>query len=351
MALISDILDRIDRACTDAITASAFTDMVDSILPLFQIGMVLTIALIGVNLATQLIPTTFSKGLWSMFKIAIISAFLFSFDNFSTVFNAVTNTPAELGSVVVEALGINTTGNLYNDLDNIFETTTEIGTTISQNGGYVAGKLAGLLIFVITSLMAVSVVFVLGTAKILLTLMYLLAPFMIAATIFPQTFPLFEAWVKQIIGLALTPLLVTGMAGVIVLVFNSITDSSIAANATVLADIVSFLVVSLLGTLMIMSVPSTASAMAATSLSLGMIATGGLQSAMSKLDSMKNTGKSLSKAAGGAAGGAAASKIAELSSKSTSKSGKALNSVARAAERKLAPQRASHRALNNLIRK
>ena len=104
MAIIADILTQVDAAAT-AVGATAFDAVAAEIVPVFRVGSVLVVALIGINLMAQAVPMTLRNGLGLMVRITVASAFLSSWTNFNAVYGVLTNTPSEIGAVVIEAFG------------------------------------------------------------------------------------------------------------------------------------------------------------------------------------------------------------------------------------------------------
>src|SRR3989338_7484470 len=85
MAIIADILTQVDAAAA-AVGATAFDAVAVEIVPVFRIGSVLVVALVGVNLMAQAVPMTLRNGLGLMVRIAVASAFLSSWTNFNAVY-------------------------------------------------------------------------------------------------------------------------------------------------------------------------------------------------------------------------------------------------------------------------
>ena len=166
MAIIADILTQVDAAAT-AVGATAFDAVAAEIVPVFRVGSVLVVALIGINLMAQAVPMTLRNGLGLMVRIAVASAFLSSWTNFNSVYGVLTNAPSEIGAVVMNAFG-DGSGNLYEGLDALYLQALDVGQAISQNGSYITGALAGLLMFLVAALMATVSIIVISAAKIMI---------------------------------------------------------------------------------------------------------------------------------------------------------------------------------------
>ena len=164
MAIIVDILTQVDAAAT-AVGATAFDAVAAEIVPVFRIGSVLVVTLVGINLMAQAVPMTLRNGLGLMVRISVASAFLSSWTNFIAVYGVLTNAPSEIGAVVMNAFG-DGKGNLYQGLDALYLKALDVGQAISQNGSYITGALAGLLMFLVAALMATVSIIVISVIMI-----------------------------------------------------------------------------------------------------------------------------------------------------------------------------------------
>ncbi|MEO8243559.1 MAG: type IV secretion system protein [bacterium] len=269
MAIIANILGQVDAAAA-AVGATAFSAVAAQIIPVFRIGSVLVVALIGINLMAQAVPMTLRNGLGLMVRIAVASAFLSSWTNFNAVYGVLTNSPSEIGAVVMNAFG-GGAGNLYEGLDNLYLQALDVGQAISQNGSYITGALAGLLMFLIAALMATVSIIVISAAKIMIGVLVIFAPIAIACTIFKITAPIFDRWVNLALGFAFYPMLTSGMAAFTIAIARDLAPASIA-NVAAIGDVLSFVVVMMLGTGLMAMVPTIAQSLAQTATGLGGIA-------------------------------------------------------------------------------
>ena len=285
MAVIADILGQIDAAAA-AVGASAFDAVATQMVPVFRVGSVLVVILVGINLMVQAVPMTLRNGLGLAVRISVASAFLSSWTNFNAVYGTLTNAPSEIGAVVMNAFG-DGTGNLYEGLDALYLKSLDVGQAISQNGSYITGALAGLGMFLIAALMATVSIIVISAAKIMIGVLVIFAPVAIACTIFKVTAPLFDRWVNLALGFAFYPMLSAGMAAFTIYVAEDLTPASMADVETI-GDIVSFIVVMMLGTGLMAMVPTIAQSLAQTATGLGGIANSTFRNA----SSMQSAGRS-----------------------------------------------------------
>lgn len=267
MALITDLLTTLDNAVDAAFGASKFTEVVLLVRPLFQASAAIIIATLGINMMLQWRPMSMGDAFSIGIRIALVSIFAFHPGNFFVVYDALSNAPATIGITLLTGTSGGSETSLYDALDGVYVKALSVGNVVADNGGWVAGALTAVLLFLVAALMATVTIIVLGLAKMMIALLAAIAPLMILLTIFPQSKPIFEAWLKMAIGFAFVPMLVASVIGIIMGVADVI-DTNLE-NAETLAGVISFVVVCLVGTGLLMMVPSTASSLAATSISLG----------------------------------------------------------------------------------
>jgi type IV secretion system protein VirB6 len=269
MAIIANILTQVDAAAA-SVGATAFGAVAAEVTPVFRVGSVLVVALIGINLMAQAVPMTLRNGLGLMVRIAMASAFLSSWTNFNAVYGVITNAPSEIGAVVMNAFGAGG-GSLYDGLDSLYLQALDVGQAISQNGSYITGALAGLLMFLVAALMATISIIVIAAAKIMIGVLVIFAPVAITCTLFKVTAPIFDRWVNLALGFALYPMLTSGMAAFTIAIARDLTPNSLT-NVETIGDVLSFVVVMMLGTGLMAMVPTIAQSLAQTATGLGGVA-------------------------------------------------------------------------------
>ena len=255
MAIIVDVLQTVDSTVA-TVAASTYGDILVAVIPVVSASSVLVVILVGINIVTQTVSVTYANALSLLLRIVLVNIFLI-FGNLMTVYAALTNAPASLGAGLLNALSGGTVGNLYEGLDALYTRALDVGQAISQNGGYLAGALTSAFMFLIAAAMATITIIVLSAAKIMLAVLIAIAPLAIACTLFKQTAPIFEAWVKLAIGFAFVPLLVAAMAGFTIATAQGVTPPDLATVET-LGDAISFIVIMLLGAGLMVLVPTFA---------------------------------------------------------------------------------------------
>jgi type IV secretion system protein VirB6 len=269
MAVIEEVLNLVDTAVANLV-GQTFAQMSISVQPVVAVASVLVIALVGANVITQTVAISMANALSVGLRIVLVNVFL-GYVNYSTVYNALTNAPAEVGAGMLNAISGGQVDNLYLGLDALYSQALGLGDAIAQNGGWFAGALTSVVLFLVAALMATITIIVLAATKIMLALLLAIAPVMIALTLFKQSAPVFEAWVKLALGFAFVPLLVAAMAGFIIATAQRIAPNDIA-SVEQLSDTISFIVVMMLGTGLLLQVPTIAQSLAATGIGLGAVA-------------------------------------------------------------------------------
>ena len=101
---------------------------------------------------------------------------------------------------------------------------------------------------------------IIAYARIVFTLMIVIAPFMILTSLFKPTQSLFEAWSRATIGYALMPVAAAGAAGIIVAIAETVGEASVDPDSVeTVSLILPFLVILLLSAGIMVAVPSIAS--------------------------------------------------------------------------------------------
>lgn len=270
MAVIQEVLDGVD-ATVATIGADVFNIVAGSVVPVFQVAAVLVIALTGANLMIQAIPMTVVNGVSLMLRIALVAIFINSFGNFYAIYGVITDAPSRFGATILQALSGGNVTDLYGGLDNLYSQSLNVGNAISQNGSFMAGAIAGVVMFLISALMATISIIVIAASKLMIGVLIILGPIAILSTMFKQSAPFFEAYVKLALGFALVPMLAAAMAGFTIATAVAVTPTNLSTVETI-GDIVSFIVVMMLGTGLMFMVPSIAQSLAQTGIGIGAVA-------------------------------------------------------------------------------
>ena len=259
MGIIRDILSQVDDA-VDSVAESGFVDGAGVVGDVISAGAIVLLILLGINVVMQLRPMTFGSGFAFGIKLLLVTIFAQSWDNFSVIYNIATTVPDSLGAAILDLTDSGDEAGVYESLDSMVNRITAYGDAIGDNAGWVFGAVLGAIFFVLSAIFAAVTAGIVAFAKIVFTLMIVIAPFMILASLFKPTQSLFEAWSRATIGYALMPVAAAGAAGIIVAIAESIGASSADPdNVATVSLILPFLVILILSAGIMASVPYIAS--------------------------------------------------------------------------------------------
>lgn len=259
MGIIRDILSEVDNAI-DSVAEAGFVQAAGQVGDVISIGSGVLLILLGVNAVMQLRPMTFGSGFAFGIKVALVGLFAQSWDNFSIIYGIATNVPDAIGARILSLTASGDEAGVYESLDSMVNRITAYGDAIGDNAGWVFGAVLGAIFFVLSAIFAAVTAGIIAFAKIVFTLMIVIAPFMIVASLFKPTQSLFEAWSRATIGYALMPVAAAGAAGIIVAIAESIGASSAdPGNVATVSLILPFLVILILSAGIMASVPYIAS--------------------------------------------------------------------------------------------
>lgn len=259
MGIIRDILSEVDDAI-DSVAEAGFTQAAGQVGDLVSVGAGVLLVLLGVNAVMQLRPMSFGSGFAFGIKVALVGLFAQSWDNFSVIYAIATDVPDAVGARILSLTASGDEAGVYESLDSMVNRITAYGDAIGDNAGWVFGAVLGAIFFVLSAIFAAVTAGIIAFAKIVFTLMIVIAPFMILASLFKPTQSLFEAWSRATIGYALMPVAAAGAAGIIVAIAESIGASSADPdNVATISLILPFLVILILSAGIMASIPYIAS--------------------------------------------------------------------------------------------
>ena len=182
-------------ATVAGVAADTYADTVAAVRPVVQTASVLVVVLVGANVGLQAVPLSVSTIVSVGLRIVLVNVFLI-YANLSVPYDALTNAPAELGAGILNSLSGGDVTNLYDGIDDLYSQALNVGQAISQNGGWLAGAMTSVVMFLVAAAMATITIVVLSAAKIMLAVLIAIAPVVVACTLLKQSAPPFEAWVK-----------------------------------------------------------------------------------------------------------------------------------------------------------
>jgi type IV secretion system protein VirB6 len=142
---------------------------------------------------------------------------------------------------------------------------TEYGDTIGDSAGWVFGAVLGVVVWVIAAIFAAVSAGIIAYAKIILTLMVVVAPVAILCSLFKPTMSIFEAWSRSIIGYAFMPIAAAGAAGIVIAIAGEIANTTPDPDGVDTLNLIfPFIVVLFLAAGIMLAVPSIAMGLSGT---------------------------------------------------------------------------------------
>lgn len=258
MGVIRDILSQVDSA-VDRVAEGGFVSSASEVGNVISVGSVVLLIVLGINVVMQLRPMTFGSAFAFGIKISLVGIFAQSWDNFAVIYAIITEVPESIGASILALTDSGNQAGVYESPDRMVSRITAYGDSIGDRAGWVFGAVLGAIFFVLSALFAAITAGIIAFARIVFTLMIVVAPFMILASLFKPTQSLFEAWSRATIGYALMPVAAAGAAGIIVTIAESIGTASVDPdNVETVSLILPFLVILILSAGIMAAVPSIA---------------------------------------------------------------------------------------------
>lgn len=259
MGIISDILGQVDEAI-DTVSLDGFVASASTVGDVLTAGSVLLLIILGTNVVMQIRPMTVGSAFAFGIKISLIAIFAQSWENFEVVYRIVTDVPESIGASILALTDSGNEAGVYESLDSMVNRITAYGDAIGDRAGWVFGAVLGAIFFVLSAVFAAVTAGIIAYARIVFTLMIVIAPFMILTSLFKPTQSLFEAWTRATIGYALMPVAAAGAAGIIVAIAEAIGETSADPDSLeTVSLILPFLVILLLSAGIMAAVPFIAS--------------------------------------------------------------------------------------------
>ncbi|MCG7521911.1 type IV secretion system protein [Ruegeria sp. Ofav3-42] len=259
MGIISDILEQVDDAIA-TVSQEGFVASAGAVGDVLSVGATVLLILMGINVVMQLRPMTFGSTFAFGIKVALIGIFAQSWDNFAVVYGIAVEVPESIGASILDLTDSGDEAGVYESLDSMVIRITAYGDAIGDRAGWVFGAVLGAIFFVLSAVFAAIAAGIIAYARIVFTLMIVIAPFMILTSLFKPTQSLFEAWTRATIGYALMPVAAAGAAGIIVAIAEAVGEASVDPdNVETISLILPFLVILLLSAGIMAAVPFIAS--------------------------------------------------------------------------------------------
>ena len=256
MEFISTIIRLIDLRIEE-IASDTFVRLASILTGGLEMLAGLLIVLYGINVLFRFTEFSFPQLIGLMIRIGAVYLFLFSWDQFSAIYNAGTTLFDTIGNTVrdfVAGPAASDTGDAANDM---FQTLAEVIDLVVNGNSVLVRALIGAFLFVVLGVLAVVYILVVAYAKLLLAVLIGIAPFMGFFLLFERTRSMFEAWLAAVFGYLLYPVAVGAVIGIIAGLLLQITVEVDAS--TPFLSVLGFVTVAGLGIKMLSDVPAIAS--------------------------------------------------------------------------------------------
>lgn len=254
--VVQSILGNLDLAINGAGQAM-FTTTMGSIGPIVQTLMALLIVMIGLNMSLNVYRISMRESWQLVVRLCLILVFAFSWTNFEAFYLALTNLTGSMALQFFKTAGSTLgTTNPSAAMDTFgANMATTVDSVAQAQGSIMRGVTAALLYFMLGLLLA-AYVLVVAFSKIMIAILLGIAPIAISATLFEKTKNLFEAWLSAFVAYAIYPVAAAGVLGTVATVAKTAFVGS--DNVSTIGDIVTFIVVAIVGAYSLKSIPQVA---------------------------------------------------------------------------------------------
>lgn len=251
MGLVTDIMTKLDTSVQNT-GQLLFEGTADAMMPIMTIFLTISLLLLGMNMALGVVRMDARSSVQIGTRIIMIYIFAFSWANFGAVYEALSSASGNL------ALNFFTTtdGSINGAVDDFSVQMSDVADGAAKSMGSIArGVLAAIFTLILAILMAAYVLIV-GFAKIMIAMLLGVAPIAIVCSIFDRTKPMFEAWLSSFVSYLMYPIAAAAvMATVIVVSKDQFRDQE---EVKMLAEVLGFLVVVLVGLFALVCIPTAA---------------------------------------------------------------------------------------------
>lgn len=216
-------------------------------------------AAVIINMLLQVKPTFTEDSLRLLIKIILVGGFFANWAQFDAVASAVFDllqsvAGAMIGSVTTVAGGTVDTATTYDgmaaEFDLLLTDLQAFGDAIADEVGVLGGSWFYSGIFLILNgILGAAAVVLMCTARLVVSLLFALAPLMILCTLFEFTKSYFERWVSACVTFLLFPLVIAGIfstvAGVLTKIVREADDASSVATLSDALGIVMVIILSI----------------------------------------------------------------------------------------------------------
>lgn len=252
---------------------------------LYSVATIIFIVLV-VNYLFQIKQFTFGAYVGWMIRITIIITAATSWAAYEPIYNAARAIPDNIAATLLGGEDV------FTALDAMIDKGFEVAANSFEQGDWydLAPYFTGIVIWLVTGILAALGMFIGATAHVGLALSLGLAPIFISALLLESTSQLFASWTRFVIGFMVTLIVMAGVIGIITGIFKTVVEETNVEGD--LASWGAFIVSILVSAFFLLNIPSLASTLAGgiVSAGTGFAQATGMASAMKDYSKMASGG-------------------------------------------------------------
>ena len=254
MGLVTDILNTLDESVKSTGQA-LFENTAGALGPIWTIMLTFLLLLIGMNMAMGVYRMSAKESLAIATRIFLVYLFAFSWPNFSTFYEALTQASGNLALSFFDVVS-GQSGGVNTVMDNLTIRMGEATDGVLKSMGSIARGVLGAFFYVVLAFLMAAYILIVGFAKIMIAFLLGVAPLAMIFTIFERTKPLFEAWLSSFVSYLMYPIAASAVvAAVVAMAAEQYRDQASVDNV---AGILGFLVVIFVGIYALLKIPEAA---------------------------------------------------------------------------------------------
>jgi len=254
MGLVTDILNTLDESVKSTGQA-LFENTAGALGPLWTIMATFLLLLIGMNMAMGIYRMSARESVAIATRILLVYMFAFSWRNFGTFYEALTQASGNLALSFFDASSGHS-GGINTVMDNLASDMGDATDGVLKSMGSIARGVLGAFFYAVLALLMAVYILIVGFAKIMIAFLLGVAPLAMIFTIFERTKSLFEAWLSAFVSYLMYPIAASAVvAAVVAMAAEQYRDQASVDNV---AGILGFLVVVFVGIFALTKIPEAA---------------------------------------------------------------------------------------------
>jgi hypothetical protein len=253
--IVTKILGKIDGVILNT-GETLFNSTVIQVSNVVYIMLSMLIILIGLNTSLNIYRMSMRDSMQIIFRIVLVLIVGLSWNNFSQIFDALTNATQGLALSFFAPFTADAGGTATQALDRFGDQMAQTTDHVAQAVSSFFRALVAFFLNVMLAVLMAAYVIVVGASKIVIAFLIGFAPFAMICTIFEKTKTIFEGWLTTLVANLLYPVVAAGIVGTVVSVAATIFKPG--TPSSILGDFMAFIVLMIAGAMAILKIPSIA---------------------------------------------------------------------------------------------